>query len=294
MRGRPSYRSSLTRCRAVTSWERMRRPGSCGTRSRQLSRPGASTGAVTILKSLASPALVRMKNVPFRLVDMVLDRGLARCDERRLRLRRVGRDEAHFRRLVVVRVDQDEAPRLRLADADEEAGVRLLVDENVGLEARAERVAEDARGAVVGVEPDVEEMPAVGRPDGRAAGVRNDVGKIAAVVEVAHRQRVEFRAGVVVRPGEEPMVGRMVRRRRCGNRRGPRRARCRRAGSARRRRRASRAHGADAGRPRRSASRRPMARPGAGTVESSSLMRPRISLKSVSCSSSVSAMAAAK
>ena len=61
MRGSPSLRSSRTRKSLNDRIDRISRPCSCGTRSVQFSRRGSATGAVTILKSLAPSALVRMK-----------------------------------------------------------------------------------------------------------------------------------------------------------------------------------------------------------------------------------------
>ena len=54
-------------------------------------------------------------------------------------------------------------------------------------------------------------MARVGRPDGAAAAVGDDVGEVVAGLQVAHRDRVEFGAGIVMRPGEQPVVGRMAR-----------------------------------------------------------------------------------
>lgn len=106
-------------------------------------------------------------------------------------------------------MDHDEAVRLGLADGDEEARVGLLVDEHVLFAPGADRVAEDARGPMAGVEADVEEMAAIGRPDCAAAGVGDHVGKVVTTLQAADRERVELRAGVVVRPGEQLVVGRV-------------------------------------------------------------------------------------
>jgi hypothetical protein len=108
---------------------------------------------------------------------------------------------------VVIGVDDDEAVGLRLADIDEEARIGLLVHQDIVLPAGAQCVAEDAGRAVVGVEPDIEEEPAVRRTRRRSAGVGHHVGEVGAGFEVANRKRVELRPGIVVRPGEQLVVG---------------------------------------------------------------------------------------
>ena len=98
----------------------------------------------------------------------------------------------------------------RAADTHEEAGIGLLVDQPVLLEAVPSAWKERLGRAVVGVEPGVEEAVIGGVPDAAAAGVGDLVGKVLAAGEVAHAQREEFRALVVEGPQQLAVVGRMV------------------------------------------------------------------------------------
>ena len=94
---------------------------------------------------------------------------LSRRDQHRLRHRFAGVDQAHLRRRVVVRVDDDEAMALGGVNSDEEARIRLLVDERIVAGRRAEAVPVDTRRPVVVVEDGVEERLAVRCP-GREIG----------------------------------------------------------------------------------------------------------------------------
>ena len=77
-------------------------------------------------------------------------------------------------RLVIGGVEQQEAPALGLAQAEEEAGSGSLMDERI-LPVRADGMAQDFARAVLVVEPDIEQRPAVGRPF-EAPIVVGDVG----------------------------------------------------------------------------------------------------------------------
>ena len=66
------------------------------------------------------------------------------------------------------------------------------------------------RRAVVLVEPHVVEGRGILRPHHRAGDVGHDVGEVGAAVDVADARRVEFGAGLVGEPGEQPVVGRML------------------------------------------------------------------------------------
>ena len=83
-----------------------------------------------------------------RLVGAVFHAGLARRHQRRRALRRIGGDQPFLGRLVIAGADDDKTVGLRLADIDEEAGILVLIDEDVVLAAGAERMAEDARRPV--------------------------------------------------------------------------------------------------------------------------------------------------
>ena len=101
------------------------------------------------------------------VIDAVIMLAFAGRDEAG-RGARIGRiDQADLGGFVVVDAEQKVAPILRCADAEEVAGVGLLVHETVGRIA-ADRVAQQTARAVLVVEPDIEEVPAVGAPFERA------------------------------------------------------------------------------------------------------------------------------
>jgi hypothetical protein len=106
-----------------------------------------------------------------------------------------------------VGVDQDELCRLRRAEGDVEADVLLLVDEHVVLHGCADHVAEDLQRAVVLVEPDVEQRPAVVGPSNPAARVGDLIGQVVARAQIADADGAEFGATVVARVGEQRVVG---------------------------------------------------------------------------------------
>ena len=114
------------------------------------------------------------------VVEVVLLGRLAPRDQARLAVRPVGVEHAEFRGLVVVGRDRDEAPRLGLADADEEAGMAVLVDDDVGRLLGADDMAIDPRRPVVLVHPDIEEGLAVAGPHRVAGGALDAVGKVLA------------------------------------------------------------------------------------------------------------------
>ena len=108
------------------------------------------------------------------MLDGIVVLGFARADET-WRSRWVLRvDQPDLGRLMVGGVEQQEAPALRLAQAEKIGWVRLLMDERV-LPVRADGMAQDLARAVLVVEPDIEQRPAVGRPF-EAPIVVGDVG----------------------------------------------------------------------------------------------------------------------
>ena len=118
------------------------------------------------------------------VLQLVLVARLARGDQPRLRRRLVRLEHAQLAGHVVARGDHDEAPRVGLADADEEGAVGLLVDRAVVARGRAQDMGLDPEGAQVLVELDVEQGLAVGRPDHRAAGVGERVVEHPAAVDL--------------------------------------------------------------------------------------------------------------
>ena len=139
-------------------------------------------------------------------LDLVLQAGLARGDDLRLGRRVVRRQDAVFGRLVIVDDDEDPVVVARPADIHEHAGIGLLVDQPVRGRVRAETVVQELGRAVGGVEPGVEEAFAGRVPHAVAAGVGHRVGKVGPRAEVAHAQRVEFRALVVDAPQQLAVV----------------------------------------------------------------------------------------
>jgi hypothetical protein len=85
---------------------------------------------------------------PFALIDLVFALGFAGRDEARLATA-LRIDQADLGGLVVVGVDDDEAVAERLADADEEAGIGLLVDDGIICLVGAQHVQAHAEGPVV-------------------------------------------------------------------------------------------------------------------------------------------------
>ena len=132
MRGRPSSRSRRDQVVAEGDGLEDQAARLVRRRSRASSpRSGAASGASQMRKSSAPPELVVMiRRSPWcsTLYSWPCSRGATR---RGGALGRVGVDQVDLGGLVVVRIDEDEAAGLRLADADVEADVLLLVDQHV-------------------------------------------------------------------------------------------------------------------------------------------------------------------
>ena len=111
---------------------------------------------------------------------------------------------------MVVDVDGDELARLGLADTDEEARIRLLVDALVGLARGANDMAEHLARPVIGIQPDVEQRRPVIGPHGAAARLGDLVGKILAGMRVTNAEGEELGARLVARPRDQLVIGRMV------------------------------------------------------------------------------------
>ena len=107
---------------------------------------------------------------------------------------------------MVARGHVEERARLGLADMDEIAGIGLRVDRLVLALRGAEAVAHDLGGAVVGVHRHVPEALRVRRPDRLAGGRLDPVVAVEAGGDVAHPDRVEFRALGVGAPGQPAVV----------------------------------------------------------------------------------------
>ena len=191
-------------------------PGRCGTRSRHWRATGRGARRPHDLEILG-PVRIRAHHQRIlaeqrrMVLDVILDLAFARRDQggRRVRIGEI--EQPRFGGFVIVDRDVGEAARLRLRDRHEEAGPRLLVNEGVVLDRRREPVAKNARGPVIAVEPHVIEGGRVARPNDRTGRIRHHVGEIVVVNEIADADRVEFRACLVGRPGEQAVIGGMTR-----------------------------------------------------------------------------------
>ena len=65
---------------------------------------------------------------------------------------------------------------------------------------------------MLGIETHVIEGAGIGGPHHPAGHIGDEIGKIDLACKIADSQLVEFRAGVVGRPGEAAMAGSMARR----------------------------------------------------------------------------------
>jgi hypothetical protein len=65
------------------------------------------------------------------ILDLVLHRGFARRNQHRLGIRDGQVDQPRFGRFMIVDRDVGEAARLQLVESDEEACVRLFIDQRV-------------------------------------------------------------------------------------------------------------------------------------------------------------------
>ena len=224
-------------------------PCSCGTRSVQFSRRGSATGAVTILKSLAPSALVRMKKTsPPSSMSYCspVSRGATSFGSAPGSLAGMTRYSDVSWSLMAMKI---QSLRAAAADAHEEARIGFLEDQPVfGAVACRAGGRRSSRGGDW-VEPGVEETVIAGAPYARAAAVGDVVGEVGAAVEIANHQREELRALVVIGPQQLAVVRRVVDiadpeirlafafhdRRRGRHPRARRRAACGRSAAARRR-----------------------------------------------------------
>ena len=141
------------------------------------------------------------------LRHVVFDAPVALRDQLRRRQRFARRDEPDLGRLVVVDIDEDEVVEPAAADAHEESGVGLFIDQAVVLGRRADAVIKELRRAVVGVEPRVEEAFALGVEHAAATRVGHEVIEIGEGLHVADLERVELRSLVVEAPQQPRVVG---------------------------------------------------------------------------------------
>ena len=141
------------------------------------------------------------------MADRVLLSDQPLRDDARLAVRRIGVNDANLRCLVIVRIDDDEAPRQRLADRDEEARIGVLIHRDVVAGIGADDMPEYLRRPVVGVDPHIEQRLAVVGPDRRAARSLDRVRKVEPGLHVAQPEREVFVALLVDRIRHQAMVG---------------------------------------------------------------------------------------
>src|SRR5690606_11081449 len=110
------------------------------------------------------------------------------------------------RRLLVLHAQDDEAVVGRLADAKEQAGVRLLIDE--GRLTAARETAENLVGAAVRVSDGPEYPLAVGRQDEIADGGVDRFGGLFARRHSLGEDLVALRALIVLGVGEQGVIRR--------------------------------------------------------------------------------------
>src|SRR5262249_49174739 len=115
-------------------------------------------------------------------------------------------DQPDLAGLMIVGADDDETPRQGFADREEEAGIAILVYFFVLLLLRSEDVTVDELRAVLVVQFYIVERLGVPLPHHAAAGIYDAVGQFFSRAEIAHDDGIEFRALVVIRPGQQFMI----------------------------------------------------------------------------------------
>ena len=189
MRGSASSRSRRTRCRARTMMDRIITPGRCGTRSRQLSRPGRRERRRDDLEVLGSVGVGQDHEVRRRGARPRSARRPARA--RRGAASRPGRERS---------TSQTSEVSWSLTENGHEATGTSVSSMSTNQPAssphrsarrprrRAEPVAPDPRRAVVSIELDVIEGPRQSPPRRLVARGRDRVGKVLAGREVANAE----------------------------------------------------------------------------------------------------------
>jgi hypothetical protein len=141
------------------------------------------------------------------VLERVLDVLLPRLDDPEVARGIVGGQDVHLVGHLGAEVEHDVALVLRRPRREEEALVRLLVDEDVVVGRRAEPVAPELVRAHGVVGAHVEERRAVRRPGGAVVGALDLVVELLARLEVAEAHRVQLGAGEVGRVGQQAGVG---------------------------------------------------------------------------------------
>lgn len=111
---------------------------------------------------------------------------------------------------MVVDANHDPLVETCTADIHEETWIGFFVDQPVVLRTVAKGMEQHLGRTVVGIEAGVEKSVISGIPHAAATGIRNPVGQIVAVGEIADAKRVEFGTLVVEGPQKLAVIGRMV------------------------------------------------------------------------------------
>jgi hypothetical protein len=151
----------------------------------------------------------RLAAIGGMMIDIVEQRSLARRHQHGQRVGGAQIDQAGFRCLVVVGRDLGEMSRLQFRDRDEVAWIGRLVDEHVVGRGSAEAMAKHARRAVLRVEPHVVERRRIRGPHRGARHVGHQIRQVDTGGEIAHTGGVELGPGLIGRPHQETMVGRV-------------------------------------------------------------------------------------
>src|SRR5690606_17732380 len=135
------------------------------------------------------------------LIDVIFPVGETRGDQARLAAQ-FGVDQPAFRRLVIMRVDDDEPVAERAADADEKAWILLLEDDRIVGLLGADRMQPYAVGPVIIVIFGVVDGAGIIGPDIGAGSILDGLSAILAGLDIADDDVVIFRASAVGGPGE--------------------------------------------------------------------------------------------
>ncbi len=146
---------------------------------------------------------------PAALLDIVLPLGHPRRHQPR-HLAAVA-DEIKLRCLVVVHVDDDIPPAQRLPHAHEKSGIGLLVDDRVLGLRRPQHMPAHAERPVALVELHIIDRRSIRRPRPAVARIDDRLAGILARRDVADRDGVILRPLPVGGPGQQPVIGRMLR-----------------------------------------------------------------------------------
>ena len=105
------------------------------------------------------------------IVNFIFNAGLARCDTDRCGFGRMRINQPSFCRFMVMRGNNEIAPRACLGKADKKAAIGFFVNAHIILLSAAQCVTHDFMRAVVFINRDIEEILTASRPAKAAAGI---------------------------------------------------------------------------------------------------------------------------